>query len=106
MFPLAALVVLVSALLVYADASRLRRERGLTVGPANQSPAEWAIATALLWLVVVPYYLIVRNRPVDETAKPRRSGGAQIARGCLFGLLILGAIVAAIVLLPRLGRLG
>ena len=86
-------VVLLSAVLVAVDADRIRRERGLAIGPANQSPAVWGVATALLWIVVLPYYLIVRNRPVAANVKTR-STGAQIGRGCLFGILLLAAVAA------------
>lgn len=88
-------VVLLSAVLVAVDADRIRRERGLAIGPANQSPAVWGVATALLWIVVLPYYLIVRNRPVAPGAKAR-SGGAQVGRGCLFGLLAVLALAAVL----------
>ncbi|OPZ41394.1 MAG: hypothetical protein BWY94_02444 [Actinobacteria bacterium ADurb.BinA094] len=94
-------VVLLSAVLVAVDADRIRKERGLAIGPANQSPAVWGVATALLWIVVLPYYLIVRNRPVAANVKAR-STGSQIGRGCLFGILLLAAVFGAIALLPRL----
>jgi len=38
---------------------------------------------------------IVRNRPVAANVKAR-STGAQIGRGCLFGILLLAAVAAVL----------
>jgi len=92
-------VVLLSAVLVAMDAERIRRERGLAIGPANQSPAVWGLATLLLWIVVLPYYLIVRHKPVAANLKARSVGG-QVGRGCLFGLLLIAVIAGLIIVLP------
>ena len=95
------LVVLVSAVLIYLDADRLRREKSMAVGPGGQSPLLWGLGAMLLWIVVVPWYLVVRDRPEPQQTT-QRSVGAQAGRGCLIGAILLIAVFGGLFLLARI----
>lgn len=62
---LAYLVVLVTAICVAVDASRLGAKRGaLGGGMLDMGPAGWFFACLLLWIVALPCYLAARPRLV------------------------------------------
>lgn len=63
-----ALVIIGTAIWVFFDAQKLTQEQKLAVGPGGQSPIIWAVATALLWLIVFPYYLYRRDKPTAKDA--------------------------------------
>ncbi len=52
--------VLLSAFWVYFDASKIGVRKGQIKGIYDMSPAAWATATGLLWLLTFPAYLVAR----------------------------------------------
>jgi hypothetical protein len=91
-------IVVVSALLVFADAQKVTEKKQLPIGPGHQSPIAWALGVLLLWLIALPWYLWARGKAL---AGPDGGDGRVPARRnpLLFALGTLLALVAGIVLL-------
>ena len=70
-------VVPVSGILVYADAKAIGARKGLLAhGIGNNSAGMWGIATVLMWIVVLPLYLVYRPRIKEaKQAEMNRSHG-------------------------------
>lgn len=62
----ALLVLLASAVLVYIDSEKIRRELSLSSGPGGQSSFGWALLVLLFWPVAAPAYLIARGRATGQ----------------------------------------
>ncbi len=95
-------MILVSALWVFQDADRIRREKGLANGPEHESPLAWAAAVLFLWIVAFPYYLVKRDvalqrAPGDppDTRKPGRLILAFLAT--LVALAVLWALFVMVI---------
>lgn len=56
------LMVLLSGVLVYADAHAIGAGKHRLGGLADTSDVTWGIGTALLWIIVLPLYLITRPK--------------------------------------------
>jgi hypothetical protein len=74
------LFVVVTAVIVGADASSLGAGQYKLGGWADTTPLVWGLGTALLWIIVFPAYLITRPKlvaakaavPVEEAAATRK----------------------------------
>jgi hypothetical protein len=94
------LVGLAVALAVYSDAAELKKHG------AKVAPGLWAVAAFLLWLLVLPLYLILRvtswRRQIDAAKglPPRPLTTAQVVSvTALAGVLLLGVLSAVVALM-------
>jgi len=58
---IALLVIIGSALWVYADAKYIGVRKGIVSGLGDMSPLGWLIATVGIWIVAFPTYLYFRG---------------------------------------------
>lgn len=89
------LFVAVIAVLIFIDADRLRKDSQQTTGPAGQSAIAWALGALLLAFLVIPLYVVKRERFLGR-GPGSFSLGAQIARGYLVALSVLAVAAAAV----------
>ncbi|MDO9557231.1 MAG: hypothetical protein Q7J82_06585 [Coriobacteriia bacterium] len=72
-----AAIVIISAVLVGMDANTLGAGKHNLGGMADTTPVTWAFGTLLLWIIVLPLYVIMRPKLVAaHKANPDASTAA------------------------------
>jgi|HubBroStandDraft_1064217.scaffolds.fasta_scaffold23826_2 hypothetical protein len=71
MLGIIAVIFLLSAIAVAADASHIGAHKGLITGLGNMAPSGWFFAVLLLWIIALPLYLTERPRIRAATRVPR-----------------------------------
>ena len=76
------LVVIISALIVGLDANNIGAGKHRLGGMADTSAIVWAIGTLLLWIIVLPLYLITRPKILAAWKAEQASGTAGPQKRC------------------------
>lgn len=79
-FLIGLVLVVVSAVLVGADASSLKRKGILVASAAASSPAGWVAGCIIFWIVFFPWYLIARSSAVSASPQAMAAGSSQWSR--------------------------
>jgi hypothetical protein len=98
------LVVSASSVWVYLDATKHKIGKIPDGGPFNSSAGLWGTATLLLWIIVLPMYLIKRRKMIERAQEhPVTVRGRGLKAGILSfigGLWFLSALSSAGPIMP------
>ncbi|MEJ2367122.1 MAG: hypothetical protein P8Z49_01905 [Acidobacteriota bacterium] len=86
------LIVVGTSLWVLVDALNIGVKRGQMKGVASSGPVTWAVGCLLLWIIIFPWYLIVRNKYKRINDKPVDTNAATI-----FGFLLIAIVIGGLV---------